>query len=661
MVAGPLEPGDPREIGPWRLLGRLGSGGQGVVYLAEPSSGDQSSGQVALKRLHAHSSVDPRTRNVFERELAAARRVDPFCTARIIEAGIEDGRPYFVSEYVDGPSLREAVAATGPRSGAALNRLAIGTATALVAIHQAGIIHRDFKPSNVILGPDGPRVIDFGIARVLDVTVSVSSGVIGTPAYLAPEQLAEGPLTTAVDVFAWAATMAYAANATPPFGETSIPAVMGRILYEEPDLGLMEGPLRDLATRAFAKDPAARPTAQELLLSLLKNESAQTRTVAHIQPGAEPDPRPGRHSLRNGLAAAGAASAVLVVLLVFWLARSGNPPVRPAAASSPAAPVSSVSSASPASPAHLTPSAGVSPSGPGSAPAKRAVPGSLEGTEATLAADPGGRLALTGYGDRRLDPRTGRFEVTDDRTADLAARSPDGWLGAKISESSSRDLMIYDWRTGEERRIRLPKPAHGDIAWSPDGRKIVLTATGKAVYENAGFMLVDTATWRPTFVAIPGRTPDRFWWNDTSDGLVANSGGTYHYTLRFYDLSGRMTRELKGPFSGLLDGPVSPSGAYVVTRCTNAEGPEYWYDCVWDARTGARRGHLHVGLYGLLGWYDDTHLVVYDEDDYGVDAAWKPTGDTNVKDFRGRTTHRLVDYTGVIADLPKFEFMPYPA
>src|SRR5690606_13398566 len=167
--------------------------------------------------------------------------------------------PYVVTEFIDGPSLRVLVERDGPQSGPALYRLAIGTATALAAVHQAGVVHRDLKPGNVLVGPDGPRVIDFGVARSLDATLTATSTVIGTPSYMAPEQLAGEAVGPAADVFAWGATIAYAANGRPPFGQDTIPAVMTRIMSGRPDLGGLTGPLRELVAQSLHRDPAKRP------------------------------------------------------------------------------------------------------------------------------------------------------------------------------------------------------------------------------------------------------------------------------------------------------------------------------------------------------------------------------------------------------------------
>ncbi|WP_405140808.1 protein kinase [Sphaerisporangium sp. NBC_01403] len=297
----PLEPSDPVRLGAFRIVGRIGEGGQGVVYLGETDSG----GLVAVKLFHARLGHDPALADSFMRELDVAKRVARFCTAQVLDSGMTGSRPYIVSEYVPGPSLSEVVAAQGPRSGSALERLAIGTATALVSLHDAGIIHRDLKPHNVLIGPDGPRVIDFGIARALAGTSTVTSQVVGTPAYMAPEQLTAGEVGRALDVFAWASTIAYAATGRPPFGNDSIPAIINRILNQDPDLGETEEPLRGLLAECLSKDPSRRPAAPRILDRLVRGTGDASAVAPSGLPGALAVPRAGDDPASTGAGSSG--------------------------------------------------------------------------------------------------------------------------------------------------------------------------------------------------------------------------------------------------------------------------------------------------------------------------------------------------------------------
>ncbi|MEO5874004.1 MAG: serine/threonine-protein kinase, partial [Streptosporangiaceae bacterium] len=233
---------------------------------------------VAVKLLHAQLSEDRVARNRFVRELAAIERIAGFCTAQVFEADVDGDRPYIVSEFVPGPSLQELVRESGPRTEGSLMRLAVGTATALTAIHRAGIVHRDFKPPNVLMGPDGPRVIDFGIARALDnMGRTLTGNLVGTPAYMAPEQFTENAAGPAADLFSWGATMVFAATGRSPFGGGQVFAVMHRIRFEQPDLSALPPELLDPVRACLAKDPSIRPTSDELLWALLDQTPSHTR------------------------------------------------------------------------------------------------------------------------------------------------------------------------------------------------------------------------------------------------------------------------------------------------------------------------------------------------------------------------------------------------
>ncbi|MGW4470879.1 protein kinase domain-containing protein [Nonomuraea sp. NPDC004354] len=257
--------GDPQRLGGYWLAGRVGEGGQGVVYEGYDAQGER----VAIKVLRGDPSTQPR----LAKEAAAARRVPAFCTARVLEADLDGPRPYIVSEYVEGPSLRQAGRVF---AGDELHRLATAMATALTAIHDAGVVHRDLKPDNVLLGPDGPRVIDFGVARTLEMSLTSAQLLAGTPSYMAPEVFSGERAGTAADVFAWGATVLFAATGQDPFRADSLGAVMHRVLSHEPDLSMLPGPLRALVGAALAKDPRQRPTARELLLGLVSGDGLDT-------------------------------------------------------------------------------------------------------------------------------------------------------------------------------------------------------------------------------------------------------------------------------------------------------------------------------------------------------------------------------------------------
>jgi predicted Ser/Thr protein kinase len=309
----PLLPGDPRWLGAYELVGRIGQGGQGTVYLGRKPGGDP----VAVKLLRAEWTREPMARARFAREVAAAERVAPFCTARILDARLEGDEPFVVSEFIDGPSLHDVVTAGGPLAGSALERLAVGTATALSAIHQAGVIHRDFKPGNVLMGPDGPRVIDFGIARSVDAT-TVTSQLFGTPGYMAPEVVRGEPAGPPADVFAWAATIAFAATGQSPFHAPNMAAIVHQLTQGEPDLGALTGPLRGVVAGCLAKDPRARPTAVDLLMLLLQH-SGQGGPVPRI-PAAQAEP---------GRAASAIAVGVPIPMAVGGQAGVMSPPRQP--------------------------------------------------------------------------------------------------------------------------------------------------------------------------------------------------------------------------------------------------------------------------------------------------------------------------------------------
>ncbi|TWV50255.1 serine/threonine protein kinase, partial [Streptomyces misionensis] len=265
-----LGPGDPLEIGGYRLLARLGSGGMGQVYLARSDRGRT----VAVKLVREELAAREEFRARFRREVAAARRVGGYWTAPVLDADTEAAVPWVATGYVAGPSLRQVV---GHDHGALPERsvriLAAGLAHALKDIHAAGIVHRDLKPSNVLVTIDGPRVIDFGIARALETAgpggdhLTLTGSLVGSPGFMAPEQVRGDRVTPACDVFSLGSVLAYAATGRMPFGTAGggVHALMYRIAREEPDLaGVPEG-IADLVRGCLRKDPAARPSLDDLL------------------------------------------------------------------------------------------------------------------------------------------------------------------------------------------------------------------------------------------------------------------------------------------------------------------------------------------------------------------------------------------------------------
>ena len=272
-----LEAADPAQLGPYRIAGRLGQGGMGTVYLAEGPSGP-----VAIKVINRYLASDPQFRVRFRQEVAAARRVRRFCTAPVLDAQLDGDPLWVVTEYVAGPDLGRMLREHGPLTGSNIEALAVGVATALTAIHDAGLVHRDLKPANVLLSPLGPRVIDFGIARALDAGEgqTATGQVMGTPDYMAPELLQGEKVGPPADIFAWGCVVVAATVGASPFASTSVPHAMYRVVHEEPDLSRVDPGLRPIVAAALDKDPAKRPTARQLLSALVRRPDADSAKIA---------------------------------------------------------------------------------------------------------------------------------------------------------------------------------------------------------------------------------------------------------------------------------------------------------------------------------------------------------------------------------------------
>ncbi|MFI1060788.1 serine/threonine-protein kinase [Streptomyces spororaveus] len=260
-----LSADDPHEIGGYRLHARLGSGGMGVVYLAYTPGGRP----IALKAVHREFAADPEFRERFAQEVASARRIHGLFTAQVVDSGEDDHTPWLATAYVPGPSLHQVVRRHGPLPVRTVLLLVAGIAEALQEIHRVGVVHRDLKPANVLVAGDGPRVIDFGIARAADAAALTGAGLrIGTAAFMAPEQALGHPVTPATDVFALGALAGFVAGGVPPFGNGPESGALYRVVHEHPDLGRIPRELHDLLSWCLAKSPRDRPTTADLIAAV---------------------------------------------------------------------------------------------------------------------------------------------------------------------------------------------------------------------------------------------------------------------------------------------------------------------------------------------------------------------------------------------------------
>ncbi|MEX5708269.1 protein kinase [Parafrankia sp. FMc6] len=390
----PLTDDDPRQVGRYRLHNRIGAGGMGTVYLGFTPGSEP----VAVKVAAAELSEDDEFRSRFEREVRAALRVRGGAVASVLDADTSAAQPWMVTEYVEGVSLADAVRRRGRLEAHLVRGLAVGLADALVAIHAAGVVHRDLKPSNILLAWDGPKVIDFGIAQLTDsATLTRTGHVIGTLAWMAPEQMRGEPAGTAADVFAWASCVTYATTGRHPFHADAPDLLAQRVQRDEPDLDAVPPYLRGLVGQALAKAPRERPGASGLLAALVGHEV---------------------HGVTDADAAAGS------VLEQTWTGPSsafGTPPA--VAARPPARPASSGPSRSSPSGWANSPGAawlpGVSPApGPPAAPTPSSTPGSSSAPGPSLPSPP------TASGPLGPPPPASAFRATSG--PGLARRGPGG-------------------------------------------------------------------------------------------------------------------------------------------------------------------------------------------------------------------------------------------
>ncbi|MFG1681873.1 protein kinase [Nonomuraea sp. NPDC049269] len=742
----PLRPGDPERLGGLPLLGRLGEGGQGVVYLARDPAGTH----VAVKWLRPDQAGDEVSVGRFLREVQVAQQVAPFCTAAVLGTGIEHDRPYIVSEFIEGPSLQKVVQEEGPRTGTSLHRLAIGTATALAAIHQAGIVHRDFKPANVIIGADGPRVIDFGIARALNATSTISSMPVGTPSYMPPEQVMGHTVGPAADLFSWGSTMVFAASGRSPFGSDTMPAVINRVLNHQPDLGVLQGPLLDVVAACLAKDPAQRPTAEQVIMRLLQHPVPNSGMLAQAAAAAAPaEPWRPQHSQPP---------------VTGQLSGPPSPLGQPAMGSHHSQPSmpggpSSMPGGPPSAPGHYGPPSmgGGQPSMPGGPPSmpghhgqplggghpptndhrstrpnsydprygpkksrapivigatvtvallvlagvaviisQTRPPASLTPTDRVAASAsarkpsatptgvprtgtkrqlPGGSISVY---ENAADPSTlTSYEVYNKKADDWIdyARnslrgtftkysrnweslvSPDGHSlagrGRNYTSDNYDSVIITDRQSGEKTSIKtVRKPLISSIrAWSKDGSKILLNIekeTGKD-WLYLGFVIVDVEAEDAKVVTVADTSVRKtaYGWDGDEEGVVNMSTGQ---GLRFFDTTGKATRTLAniGTLASGTQDIFSPSGKVFITNCPKGGDGDH---CVWDARSGDRIRRFTSDCDKVLGWYDETHLYCWEQDNSVRDEI-------QVVDFKGKLVRKLLDIPENLDFSPVFTVNP---
>jgi serine/threonine protein kinase len=340
--ADPLRPGDPARVGDYTVLGRLGQGGQGQVFLAEAPGGER----VAVKLLLPQIAADAAVRARIAAQLALTRFLPGYAVVRVLANHVAEDPPYLVSEYVPGPSLLQRVRRSGPLQGSELDRLLIATLAALAAIHRGGVVHNDLKPANVVLGPRGPRIGDFDIAMRAGARDpdAAQDGVLGSAAFLAPERLDAGPAQPAGDVFAWAATMVFASTGRSPFHAPTKADVVRAVEHDPPDLNGVPEALRPLLARCLEKRPERRPSVNQAL-ERLRSALAESATPAWGTPSAGPattaptnpaDPTTSTPSApsRSWASRLGAAVRVILpTLVVVWgmvhVATSGPTPGLP--------------------------------------------------------------------------------------------------------------------------------------------------------------------------------------------------------------------------------------------------------------------------------------------------------------------------------------------
>ncbi|MBL7513012.1 protein kinase [Frankia sp. CNm7] len=606
-------------VGQYRLVGVLGEGGFGRVFLGR-SPEDR---QVAVKVAKTERAADPEFRRMFHREVRLARLVPQFCTAVVLDSGEEGGRPYLVTEFVDGPTLRDHIRDHGPLTSARLTRVAVAIANALVAIHGVGMVHRDLKPGNVLLSPDGPLVIDFGIAAALGGTARFADQV--TPGFLAPEQVEwNQPVGPPADVFAWGAVVAYAATGQHPYGTGGPEAFLFRVVHEEPDLTGVPDPLRAIVADAMRRDPAARPTAAALHDRLIEATTAPAVTGrsgdpatldAVVRPGpvnsgGPPAKGRGRRWAVLALVAAVIGVAVLVPLAGWWPAgdRTLATEERPSAAHQ------LVVAARRAEDPELAFRLALA--------AYRTDPSREAALSLLAAADRSDLTAAT------LTSRTGAI--------DTFGFSPDGQLLTADKDSTE----LWDTSVRGAADTSLATFAAGTYSWtfSPDGSRLVTTGPTGAL------RLWDTSRRAAVTNSLATFDETNFGGFSPDGALLATDGDRFpgERAVHLWDISvGPVATDR--PLATVADsrfGGFSPDGSMFAT--IKDDTVELWDTPARDADASLRLRASLVGVPDLVGgvvFSPDSSLIVAHIN--GEDTVW--VWSTRVS--AGVTTSPLTSFT----------------
>ncbi|HUR03234.1 MAG TPA: WD40 repeat domain-containing serine/threonine protein kinase [Nonomuraea sp.] len=690
----PLREEDPIQVGEYRLIGRLSP--DVFVGGVSPEPGEEPPGGAA--ELVVVKLLDPEIdQERFLRMIEPFQEVSAFCTAQVLGSGLLDDRPYVVSEYIDGPTLEQATAAGTRLRNAALHRLAVGTATALVAIHQANVVHGDIRPGNVVLGPDGPRLINFGIGRAMAGTASATTRKVEVPAFTAPERLGGAAAEPPADLFSWAATLVAAASGRSPFDGGSMAGTVNRITNGEPDLPDL-GDLRDLVVACLAKDPAPRPTSSDVLLRLVGETSFLTarlpppsglpyslpppRLPPDSQPPSSPDspprwqpspspsvssdlpqPQPQAGQESAGVAATlpvrrGRGVLIAVVAFVAGALVSGagvyaltrqpivvasgpsaprpSGPVRSDAGTN--APTSVITAAPP-----ITPSVTSAPVASVAPKADKDV--KLADIDAILHENSADPVRLAAYLQVKRPfkafarDRSGQFKEVG--LAEEPRVSPMGdWVAlnpwVKFQSSDMDHVRFTNLNTKESFTVNtVQKPAQTwSPAWSRDGGRLLLSIMNAKRDRITGFVVVDVRARTATVVKTQYSDTSSLAFAFTPDGKIARGYSTPKSNgIETYDMSGKVTHSMHWVGRPRDVSWYSPSGKQFITVC-----PTSGDVCVWDATTGDRKATVPGIKDGsfLLGWFDEDHILVQE-------GARKGRAQVKIVDFLGKVARVLVD------------------